>query len=82
MKTVKEKLEKISLEISVLKNLSVMLDEHFHVERFDNVLMDHFSLTRLLNEYGSLNYVITNKLDDLDNELDEILKYLYTTERN
>lgn len=78
MQELKEKLEKIQLEVWVLRNLSNILDEHFQATRFkDNVVMDHWSITHLFSEYTTLSYVINNKLNEMEKSLTSLVNGLY-----
>ena len=82
MKKLKEQVENLQLEVSVVKDLSMILDQHFQADRYrDNVYMDNWSISYLMNEYTTLNYLIGNKLSEIEKGLTGDVNELFELER-
>lgn len=83
MKEIREKLEKMQLEVSITKDLSKILDEHFQITRYkDNVTLDHWSMIHLFGEYTTLSYTIGNKLNELENLISDVIATVYTMSKS
>lgn len=81
MQEITRKVENLQLEVSVVKDLSLILDQHFQADRYrENVYTDNWSLSYLLNEYTTLNYVISNKLRDIEKSLTGVVNELFELE--
>ncbi len=81
MKEITRKVENLQLEVSVVKDLTMILDQHFQADRYrENIYMDNWSISYLLNEYTTLNYVISNKLKDIEKSLTGVVNELFELE--
>ena len=83
LKEFKNELEHIQMEISVTKDLTRLLEQHFEVQREPkNITLDWYSLRHLFNEYTTLSYVISTKLENLERRVNKVVQIAYERSRN
>lgn len=72
----REKLEQIQLNHSINVDLLNLLENHFEDRCNHNTKLDYWSITRLWTEYTTLLYQIIRNANDIEKNLNEVIKEL------
>ena len=77
----KDEMQKIEVDNLINIDLMNLLIEHFESRNFDDITSDHYSKTRLWNEYSALLYQIKKNAAEIQLKLEKIIKKLYEEEK-
>lgn len=72
-----DKLENLQFDITITKDLTRILGEHFDCKRYKERFIDHVSLTYMFDEYKSLSYDLSRKLVSIERNIKDIIDEIY-----